>query len=160
MEQEALKSQAKLRKKETHEKHNFNMLKQRLTDRIKTQEKELDAQKKELASAKEAGATSKGKLDAAVKGLAEDQKFLKKLQQGCMERASEFEMEMKTRNDELAALGSAKKTVQSIVFAQVSPGTPADGAETSPMSFAQVAMETSAEAGQQAYALRATGEAD
>merc|ERR1719265_983389 len=98
---------------------------------------ELEQQKKELAAANEKAATAKGKIDMVVKDLEEDKKFLKKLQQGCMERASEFEMEKKTRNDELAALGSAKKTVQSIVFAQVSPGTPADGAETSPMSFAQ-----------------------
>jgi len=159
MEEETQESQAKCRKKESNEKHNFEMLKGRLEDRIKTQTKELEGQKKELASAKEFGAVAKGKLDQTVTGLEEDKKFLKKLQQGCMERASEFEMEMKTRNDELTALGSAKKTVQAIVFAQVSPGTPADGAETSPMSFAQVAMETSAEAGQQAYALRATGEA-
>lgn len=156
MEEETQQSQAKQRKKEAKEKHNFEMLKARLEDRIKTQSKELEEQKKELASAKEKGATSKGKLDQTVKGLEEDKKFLKKLQQGCMERASEFEMEMKTRNDELTALGSAKKTVQAIVFAQVSGGSAsADDADAAPASFVQV----SSEAREQAYAMRATGAA-
>jgi len=156
MEEETQESQAKTRKRESTEKHNFEMLKSRLEDRIKTQSKELEDQKKELAAAKEFGASSKGKLDQAVKGLEEDKKFLKKLQQGCMERASTFEAEMKTRNDELTALGSAKKTVQAIVFAQVSPGSPTEeDTDSSAASFVQVAMES----GAQLYALRATGAA-
>jgi len=156
MEEETQESQAKTRKKEATEKHNFEMLKSRLEDRIKTQTKELEEQKKEQAGAKELGATSKGKLDQAVQGLEEDKKFLKKLQQGCMERASTFEMEMKTRNDELTALGSAKKTVQAIVFAQVSSGSPTvEDTDSSAPSFVQVAMGSGAEL----YALRATGAA-
>jgi len=154
MEGEVEESQAKNRKKESTEKHNFELLKGRLDDRIATQTKELEAQKKELASAKEIGATSKGKLDSAAKGLEEDKKFLKKLQQGCMERASEFEASMKTRNDELEALGSAKKTVQSIVFAQVSSSSDMqEDTDVSAASFVQVTMASGAEV----YALKATG---
>jgi len=153
MEQEVQESQAKTRKTESTEKHNSEMLQGRLHDRLATQNKELEVQKKELASSKEFGATSKAKLDQAVKGLEEDKKFLKKLQQGCMERASEFEASMKTRNDELTALGSAKKTVQSIVFAQVSSSSDTqEDTDISAASFVQVAMASGAE-----YALKATG---
>jgi len=160
MEEEAQESQAKLRKKEAHEKHNFELLKGRLEDRIKTQTKELEEQKKELASAKESGASAKGKLDMTKKDMEEDKKFLRKLQQGCMERSSEFEMEMKTRSDELNALGAAKKTVQSIVFVQVSKDSPSqDDSDGSAVAFVQVGMEMSAEAKQQAYALRTAGAA-
>jgi len=160
MEEEAQESQAKLRKKEAHEKHNFELLKGRLEDRIKTQMKELEEQKKELASAKESGASAKGKLDMTKKDMEEDKKFLRKLQQGCMERSSEFEMEMKTRSDELNALGAAKKTVQSIVFVQVSKDSPSqDDSDGSAVAFVQVGMEMSAEAKQQAYALRTAGAA-
>jgi len=136
------------------------MLKGRLQDRIKTQTKELEEQKKELASAGEAAASAKGKIDATVKDLQEDKKFLKKLQQGCMERASEFEMEVKTRGDELNALGAAKKVVQSIALAQVSSSTPVQAdTDAAAASFVQVAMETGSEAKQQAYALRTAGAA-
>lgn len=160
MEEEAQESQAKLRKKEAHEKHNFELLKGRLEDRIKTQTKELEEQKKELASAKESGASAKGKLDMTKKDMEEDKKFLRKLQQGCMERSSEFEMEMKTRSDELNALGAAKKTVQSIVFVQVAKDSPSqDDSDGSAVAFVQVGMEMSAEAKQQAYALRTAGAA-
>jgi hypothetical protein len=151
MSEEAEQAQADLRKKELHEKHNAEMLKARLEDRIATQSKELEEQKKELAESKEKMATAKGKLDKLAKDLAEDQKYLKKLQQGCMERASEFEMEMATRKDELAALAAAKKTVQAITLTQVPSPVAEDDSAT---SFLQVDSATEVEA-----ALRSTGAA-
>lgn len=69
-----------------------------------------------------------------------------------MERASEFEMEMKTRNDELNALAHAKKTIQSVVFTQVSNSAQGDA---SAASFVQVSMDMSSEM----YALRTAGAA-
>jgi hypothetical protein len=148
MSEEATKAQADLRDKEAHEKHNAEMLKARLEDRIATQSKELEEQKKELAESKEKMASSKGKLEKITKGLAEDQKYLKKLQQGCMERASEYEIETTTRKDELAALTAAKKTVQAIAFTQV----PSD--DSSATSFLQMASTSGMEA-----TIRATGAA-
>jgi hypothetical protein len=53
MSEEAQKAQAELRQKEMHEAHNAEMLKARLEDRIATQSKELEEQKKALAEAKE-----------------------------------------------------------------------------------------------------------
>jgi hypothetical protein len=141
-----------LRKKETKNKHNYELLKQRLEDRIRTQTKELDEAKKEAAESKEKEARAKGKLDQTIKDLAADEKYLKNLQQGCMERASEFEMEMKTRNDELNALAHAKKTIQSVVFTQVSNSAQGDA---SAASFVQVSMDMSSEM----YALRTAGAA-
>merc|ERR1719253_1239707 len=96
-------------------------------DRIATQTKELEDQKKELMQAKEKRAIAEGKLAREVKELAEDKKFLRNLQQQCMTRATQFEAETKTRNDELAALATAKKTVQAIVFTQTDIGKLAYG---------------------------------
>jgi len=167
MEEEAQAAQAKLRKHETKEKHNCELLRQRLSDRIKTQNKELEEQKKELALAGEKQASAKGKIENNNKDLVEDKKYLKKLQQGCMERASEFQMEMKTRNDELSAIGAAKKTVQSIVFVQVQTTSSTvstrllgdDQDQDEGLAFLQVGSEMSAEASQQMYALRTAGNA-
>jgi len=164
MEQEAQKSQDKERKKESTEKFNYDMLSQRLQDRLLTQNKELNVANKAKASAAEEGSTAKGKLDAVVRDLAEDKKMLKKLQQGCLERASEFEIEVKTRNDELTALALAKKTVQAIALVQVQPKQNVNAEEdgdpdASAMSFAQTDMEVNSEAHQRAWAMQTAGTA-
>lgn len=164
MEQEAQKSQDKQRKKESTEKFNYDMLSQRLQDRLQTQNKELAVANKAKASAAEEGSTAKGKLDAVVRDLAEDKKMLKKLQQGCLERASEFEIEVKTRNDELTALASAKKTVQAIALVQVQPKQSVNAEEdgdpdASAVSFAQTDMEVNSDAHQRAWAMQTAGTA-
>jgi len=162
MEQEAQKSQDKERKKESTEKFNYDMLSQRLQDRLLTQNKELNVANKAKASAAEDGSTAKGKLDAVVRDLGEDKKMLKKLQQGCLERASEFEIEVKTRGDELTAIASAKKTVQAIALVQVQPKQNVNAEEdgdpdASAMSFAQTDMEVNSEAHQRAWAMQQAG---
>jgi len=162
MENEAQKSQDKERKKEGTSKYNFDALFQRLQDRLKTQNKELNVANKAKASAAEDGSTAKGKLDAVVRDLGEDKKMLKKLQQGCLERASEFEIEVKTRGDELTAIASAKKTVQAIALVQVQPKQNVNAEEdgdpdASAMSFAQTDMEVNSEAHQRAWAMQQAG---
>lgn len=157
MQEETEKAQEDCRKKETNEKHNYELLKQRLEDRIATQSKEIEDSKKELANSKEKEAEAEGKLVQVEKDLAVDEKFLKSLQQSCMERASEFEMEMKTRNEELAALASAKKTIQSIVFANWQYGGSATENSVTAASFVQVRMKS--ETSSEAYALRTAGAA-
>jgi hypothetical protein len=157
MQEETETAQDDCRKKETKEKHNYELLKQRLQDRIATQTKELEDAKKELASSKETEAEGKGKLVQVKKDLAVDEKFLKSTQQNCMERASEFEMEMKTRNEELKALAEAKKTIQSIVFANWQYGGSAAESSVTAASFVQVRMKS--ETSSEAYALRTAGAA-
>merc|ERR1719247_109768 len=99
-------------KAEMEANHNFEMLKQSLSDAIKTEEGELSAAKKGKAMAEEANAAATGELERVTKEIADDQKKLKDLQHECMTRAEEHEMEQKERAAELEALAMAKKILQ------------------------------------------------
>jgi len=99
-------------KAEMEANHNFEMLKQSLSDAIKTEEGELSAAKKGKAMAEEANAAASGELERVTKEIADDQKKLKDLQHECMTRAEEHEMEQKERAAELEALAMAKKILQ------------------------------------------------
>jgi chromosome segregation ATPase len=108
------KAQAQLddaRKKEEAAAHNFNMLKQSLTDQVANANKDTDAAKKEMAQsgAKKAGA--EGDLEVSTKDLNNDLQSLATLHQNCMSKAQEFEMSTKSRGEELNALASAKKII-------------------------------------------------
>merc|ERR1719364_672403 len=80
-----------LEKAEVEANHNFEMLKQSLSDAIKTEEGELSAAKKGKAMAEEANAAATGELERVTKEIADDQKKLKDLQHECMTRAEEHE---------------------------------------------------------------------
>jgi len=99
-------------KAEMEANHNFEMLKQSLSDAIKTEEGELSAAKKGKAMAEEANAAASGELERVTKEIADDQKKLKDLQHECMTRAEEHEMEQKERASELEALAMAKKILK------------------------------------------------
>jgi len=99
-------------KAEMEANHNFEMLKQSLSDAIKTEEGELSAAKKGKAMAEEANAAATGELERVTKEIADDQKKLKDLQHECMTRAEEHEMEQKERAAELEALAMAKKILK------------------------------------------------
>merc|ERR1719316_2435766 len=60
------------RKKEANSLHNFELLKQELTDSIAFGNKEMDKTKKGSAAAAESKATAGGDLEMTNKGLAED----------------------------------------------------------------------------------------
>jgi hypothetical protein len=118
--QEALKglqdklvaSRAEYRKKEQTAQYNFDLFKQSMLDKIASQKKDLDETKTELAQAEEVKANAEGELETCKKDLAADQEDLAKLQHDCMERASAFEAEVRSRSEELKALASAKKAIQ------------------------------------------------
>merc|ERR1719453_1705632 len=122
----------KARKAESTSKHNYNMLKQSLTDEIKFANADMDKAKKNLAASQEGKATAEGGLEAASKQLAEDKATKEGLHQDCMESAEEFELATKSRAEELNALATAKKVIveatggaaaQSYSFLQVSSGS-------------------------------------
>jgi len=99
------------RKKETKALHNFEMLKQSLTDEVNFAKKETAEAKKENSASQESQATSQGELEVTSKDLSADQKALADLHATCMAKAQEFEGETKSRGEELNALATAKKVI-------------------------------------------------
>merc|ERR1712226_1199883 len=110
-----------IRKKETTNIHNFEMLKQSLKDELKFANKDMDEAKKGVATATEKKATAEGDLEVTSKELAEDIKTKAELHHDCMTKAAEFESETKSRGEELKALATAKKLIKEATsLAQVS----------------------------------------
>jgi len=99
----------KARKTESTSNQNFQMLKQSLTDEIKFANKDMDKAKKDKAQSEEGKANAEGGLEKATKDLAEDKATKEGLHQECMAGAEEFELNTKSRGEELAALATAKK---------------------------------------------------
>merc|ERR1719254_25735 len=109
------------RKKETTSLHEFEMLKQSLTDEIKFATKDLDETKKAIATAEEKKSTAEGDLTTTSKELAADEESKSTLHHDCMTKASDFETETKSRGEELTALATAKKVIEEATsLAQVS----------------------------------------
>merc|ERR1719174_3470242 len=109
MLEKAKAQQSEAQKAEMNAKFDFDMLKQKLEDQIKFANKELDDTKKSKAESEEGKAAAEGNLEKTNKGVAEDGKKLKELQQECMTKAEEYEVEMHDREGELEALALAKK---------------------------------------------------
>jgi hypothetical protein len=103
---------ATAQKAEMNSKFDFDMLKQKLEDMMANGEKVLDETKKAKAAAEEAKAVAQGELDTAEKGLADDEKHLKDLQNECMAKAEEYETSQHSRSEELEALGKAKSILE------------------------------------------------
>ena len=103
------------RNQETADAQNFAMLKQSLTDEIKFGNKEMDATKKNKATAEEGKATAEGDLEVTSKDLKEDIETLAGLHHDCVTKAEDFEAETKSRAEELKALATAKKIIKEAV---------------------------------------------
>jgi hypothetical protein len=109
MLEKAKAQQSEAQKAEMNAKFDFDMLKQKLEDQVKFANKNLDDTKKDKAAGEEGKATAEGNLEKTNKGVGEDGKKLKELQQECMTKAEEYEVEMHDREGELEALATAKK---------------------------------------------------
>jgi len=121
-----------LRKAEMTATHNFEMLKQSLTDSIEADEKRLAESKASKASFAESKATAEGDLAVTVKTLEEDKATKVSTTEKCAEVAADHEASMKGRSEELAAIAEAKK-----VLSETSAG-----ASGQTYSFVQVARST------------------
>merc|ERR1719163_1355547 len=99
------------RKTETSNLHNYEILKQSLTDSIKYATEDVAKAKKCISEAEEAKAIAEGDLEVTSKDLAEDVKSLADLHSECMTKAQEFEAETNSRDEELKALAEAKKVI-------------------------------------------------
>merc|ERR1719409_2322 len=111
LEDKAQKQLADARAKESTALHNFEMLKQSLTDSIKFSEKDLADAKKGLAASAESKATAEGDLVMTEKELKADEETKATLKDNCMEKSQDFEAETKSRGEELKALAAAKKVI-------------------------------------------------
>merc|ERR1719210_368786 len=103
---------ADLRKTETTNVNNFQMLRQSIEDELTYGNKELVEAKEGLAAATEKKATAEGDLAATAKDLAADTKTLGDLHADCLAKATDFEDETKSRGEELKALHEAKKAIK------------------------------------------------
>jgi DNA repair exonuclease SbcCD ATPase subunit len=99
------------RKKEETAVHNFQMLKQSLTDEIKFATKDMDESKKAISTSAEKRATAEGDLTTTSKDLAADIEAKGSMKHDCMTKAEDFESEVKSRGEELAALAKAKEII-------------------------------------------------
>merc|ERR1719265_2340868 len=100
------------RKQEAESKHNHDLFKQALEDKVKVATRNLDAAKKGKAQAEEAKATAEGDLSVTTKDLKADIEVLEGLHHECMSGATDFEEETASRAEELKALATAKKIIQ------------------------------------------------
>merc|ERR1719364_525946 len=86
-------------------------LKLELEDSIKFLTSQLDKAKKGKAEAAETKGKAEGDLAVVQKGLAEDMKQLADTHHDCMEKATAYENETKSRAEELKAIAEAKKII-------------------------------------------------
>merc|ERR1719262_1062052 len=102
---------AACRKTEGENLHNFEVLKQSLTDEIHYGNDDLAKAKKCTKEAAAAKATAEGELSVTSKDLAEDEQAKAHLHSECMTKATEYEQETKDRDEELKALAGAKEAI-------------------------------------------------
>jgi len=126
-----------LRKAESATKHNYDMLKQSLTDQIEADTKDMEEEKSLKAATEETKATAEGDLAETTKELAADKESLATAQSTCMQVAADHEATVKSRTEELTAIATAKK-----VLSETS-----GGAVEQSYSFVQVASRTTLKTG-------------
>merc|ERR1719359_2407256 len=85
----------------------------------------MDEAKKDMADAEETKAAAEGELVITEKDLAVGQETLDLTHEDCMQKSSDHEITVKGRKEELAALGKAKKILQTMAskFVQVDQAT-------------------------------------
>merc|ERR550537_1177298 len=125
------------RKAESNTQHNYDMLKQGLTDEIAAAEHEKKEQEDGKAEAAETQAVSEGDLVVTEKDLADAQEAMKVVSTDCMTKASDHSVSTQGRADELKALATAKKIIQQST----------SGAEGQAYSFFQVAQTSNLRTG-------------
>jgi len=112
MKEEAEGELKDARKTEMNSKHNFEMLKTSLTDGLEAANKELAEAKENQSEAVETKAVAEGDLGVCAKSLSLAQGELSNIGADCMQKASDHDISLQGRADELKALGVAKKTIQ------------------------------------------------
>jgi len=101
-----------LRKAEVNSRHNYDMLKQSLTDSIKADTTDMDQEKAAKSAASESKAKATGELEITTKELAAAKEALATAQATCMQTATDHEETVKSRDEELSAIAKAKKILE------------------------------------------------
>jgi len=112
MKEKAEGQLADLRKAEVNAKHNFEMLKQSLTDQASADGKWLDEQKSAKAAAEEAKASAEGDLERTVETLANSKQGLETAKASCMSTAADHEATCAARVEELKVIDEAVKILK------------------------------------------------
>jgi DNA repair exonuclease SbcCD ATPase subunit len=112
LENKASSQRADAQKKETNAQFNYDLLKQSLTDQLKTENKEQADARQKKAELNEIKSNAQGDLDATNSDLQSDTESLRDLQTDCMQKASDHETSVKERGEELKALAAAEKVIQ------------------------------------------------
>mmetsp|Transcript_32615 Transcript_32615/g.78367 ORF Transcript_32615/g.78367 Transcript_32615/m.78367 type:complete len:665 (-) Transcript_32615:90-2084(-) len=99
-------------KAETEAQFNYDMLKQSLTDELRTENKQIEERRTKLAAYRETKAAAEGDLQATNKDAASDSATLSQIQTDCMQKASDHEAEVADRKGELKALAAAKSIIE------------------------------------------------
>merc|ERR1719265_904978 len=100
---------ADLRKAESNAAHNYDMLKQSLTDQVGADNKDKADETNAKNAATETKATAEGDLTNTVKDLADASKALQVANTNCMQVAADHEATVLSRNEELKAIATATK---------------------------------------------------
>merc|ERR550532_3970326 len=104
-----------LRKAESNNRHNFEMLKQSLEDQIAADGKDRADEKAAKSSASEAKASAAGDLDVTSKNLKDSKDQLATAQATCLSVAADHEATVAARKEELGVIAEAKKVLQETV---------------------------------------------
>merc|ERR1712066_1010514 len=111
MKEKAEEQLSDLRKAETNTAHNFDMLKQSLTDSIAADNHDLAEEKAAKGDAEAAKATAEGDLAATNKDLADAQAALENANRDCMQVAADHEATVAASTEELKAIADAKNVL-------------------------------------------------
>jgi hypothetical protein len=112
MKDEAEGELSEARKAEANTQHNYDMLKQALTDSIAAAEHDKKETEDEKAEATETKSVAEGDLVVTEKDLADAQAALATISSDCMSLATDHQVSTQGRADELKALATAKKIIQ------------------------------------------------
>jgi len=114
----------------------FALLKQGLEDSIAYGTKDMEDSKKSMAKSGEEKSAAEGELSSVSKDLAEDKVMLEEVTKECTSYVEEYEAEVTSRAEELAAVKKAKQIIEESTAgaADVSYALP----QTSSPSFLQV----------------------
>ena len=98
-----------LRKAETNDRRNYEMLKQSLEDQVAADMKDMDNTKSGRAASEETKATAEGELAETIKELANSKPALETASSDCMQSVVDHESTLKARAEELKVIAEAKK---------------------------------------------------
>jgi len=120
---------AEARKEEMTAKHEYDMLKQSISDALKFAKEDKADAEKQMAAAEEEKAVAEGDLDVTTKDLADAEETYKNIGAECMTQAQAHDVSKQSREEELKALAEAKKILQTMT----------GGAQNQAYSFLQTA---------------------